>query len=66
MKILGIVLLAIGIIGTLFFGIKAMQDSDSFSFMGVDVAVSTADWTPVIISVVLLAVGAVITVKNNK
>lgn len=67
MKILGIVLMVAGAIGTIFFGIKAMQASDSFSFMGVDMAVSTADWTPVIISIVLLVVGVVVSLKlNNK
>jgi hypothetical protein len=51
MKTAGIILLILGIIGTLVFGIQALGDSESFSILGIDVAVSSANWTPVIISV---------------
>ena len=57
MKIAGIILLVLGIVGTLVFGIQAIGDSESFSFLGMDIAVSTANWTPVIISVILLLAG---------
>jgi uncharacterized membrane protein YidH (DUF202 family) len=60
MKTLGIILAVLGGIGTLVFGIQAMQDSESFSLFGMDIAVSTANWTPVIVSVVLLVVGIVL------
>lgn len=66
MKTIGIILLIIGAIGTIIFGIQAMQDSESFSFLGMDVAVSSANWTPVIISVVLLIVGVVMTSAAKK
>lgn len=66
MKTLGIILLILGAIGTLVFGIQAMQDSESVSFLGLDIAVSSANWTPVIISVVLLVVGAVMTSTAKK
>lgn len=65
MKVLGIILLVLGLIGTLVFGIQAMQDSESFSFLGMDIAVSTANWTPVIISVILLVIGAVMTMRKQ-
>jgi hypothetical protein len=61
MKTAGLILLILGGIGTVVFGIQAMQDSDSFSFLGMDIAVSTANWTPVIISAVLLVIGLVMT-----
>ena len=57
MKTAGIVILVLGIIGTVFFGIQAVNNSDAFSFLGIDIAVSSANWTPVIISVVLIIVG---------
>lgn len=60
MKILGIILLLLGALGTIVFGLQAMEDSESFSFLGMDIAVSTANWTPVIISVVILLVGVVL------
>lgn len=66
MKTAGIILLILGIIGTIIFGIQAMQDSESFSLLGMDIAVSTANWTPVIISVVLLVIGLVLTSRGKK
>lgn len=42
MKTIGIVLLILGIIGTVVFGIQALNDSESFSFLGMDIAVSSA------------------------
>lgn len=66
MKTLGIILLLLGAIGTIIFGLQAMQDSESFSFLGMDIAVSTANWTPVIISAILLVVGLVLTMRGKK
>ncbi|MFO7745534.1 MAG: hypothetical protein R6V36_09135 [Psychroflexus sp.] len=60
MKLLGTILLIIGILGTIVFGIQAFEDSESFNFLGIDVAVSSANWTPVIISVVVLVLGIVL------
>lgn len=59
MKALGIILAILGGIGTVVFGMQAMQDLESFKLFGMDVAVSTADWTPVIVSVVMLVIGVV-------
>jgi hypothetical protein len=66
MKSLGIILLLLGAIGTIVFGLQAMEDSESFSFLGMDIAVSTANWTPVIISIILLVVGLVLTARGRK
>ncbi|MBK6264273.1 hypothetical protein JKA74_04430 [Marivirga sp. S37H4] len=66
MKVAGIILLVVGLIGTIVFGIQAMQDSESFSFLGMEVAVSSADWTPLIISAIILVVGWVITSRSKK
>lgn len=60
MKLIGGILTVLGLIGSIFYGMKAIQDSDSFHFLGIDVAVSTADWTPVIVSVCVLVVGLVL------
>jgi hypothetical protein len=59
MKILGIILAVLGGIGIVIFGMQAMQDSESFKLFGMDIAVSTANWTPVIISVALLVIGII-------
>lgn len=66
MKIVGTIILVIGIIGTVVFGIQAIQDSESFSFLGLDVGVSSADWTPLIVSVIVLFVGAFVMSKGKK
>lgn len=61
MKILGIVLLVVGLLGLAYFGYQAWQDSESFSLLGVDVAVSKADWMPVIVSALVAVLGYVLT-----
>jgi hypothetical protein len=66
MKIAGIVLLVIGIIGTIIFGLQAIGNSESFSFLGMDVAVSTANWTPVIVSGIILIVGIIMSVSAKR
>lgn len=66
MRTIGIILLIIGAIGTIVFGIQAMQESESFSILGMDVAVSSANWTPVIISVIVLIVGIVMSAAGRK
>jgi hypothetical protein len=66
MKIAGIVLLILGIIGVVVFGIQAMNDSESFSILGAEIAVSTANWTPVIISAVVLIVGLILVAVRKK
>lgn len=54
--ILGIV----GLIGVIYFGFQYLNDSESFSFLGADVAVSTGDYVPILISAIVLVVGLVI------
>jgi hypothetical protein len=66
MKIAGIVLLIIGIVGTLIFGIQAIQDTETFRFLGIDIGVSTANWSPVIISAVILVIGIVLTIISKR
>jgi len=66
MKTIGIILSLLGAVGTIIFGLQAMQDSESFSVLGMDMAVSTANWTPVIISVIILVVGLVMTMRGKK
>ncbi|WP_113924577.1 hypothetical protein [Cognataquiflexum aquatile] len=65
MKVIGIILAILGGIGTLVFGVQAMQDSESFKLFGMDIAVSTANWTPVIISVALLIIGVIMSRGKN-
>lgn len=66
MRTAGIVVLIIGIAGTLIFGIQAMQDTETFSFLGLDIGVSSGNWTPVIISGVLLLIGLALLLSARK
>lgn len=66
MKTLGILLLIIGLVGTVIFGIQAANNSETFSFLGLDVAVSDANWTPVIVSAVLAVIGVVVLLVKPK
>jgi len=59
MRTVGIILLIIGTVGTLIFGIQALGDSEAFNFLGIKVAVSSANWAPVIVSAIILIIGIV-------
>jgi len=54
---LGGILSVAGLIGIIFFGYQYMQDSETFSILGADIAVSTGDYIPILVSAVVLVVG---------
>ncbi len=60
MKIAGIVLFVLGLIATIIFGIQAIQQTDTVKFLGLDIGVSSANWTPLIISAIVLVIGIVL------
>lgn len=66
MRILGYVLLIIGAVSTIAFGIQVMNQSESFNFLGIKVGVSSANWTPFIVSLIVLVLGIVILASNKK
>ncbi|WP_159520902.1 hypothetical protein [Sunxiuqinia indica] len=66
MKIVGTVLLILGIIGVVVFGIQAFNDSESFNVLGAEVAVSKANWTPLIVSALVLVAGIVLPMTKRK
>lgn len=66
MRIVGIVLLIIGLIGLLVFGYQAMQDSESFNLLGMEVAVSSANWTPVIFSAIVAVIGIILALAGKR
>ncbi|WP_291860663.1 transglycosylase [Marinilabilia sp.] len=66
MKIVGIILLIIGVVGLVVFGIQAINDSESFSVLGAEVAVSKANWTPLIVSAIVTVIGIVLTVSRKQ
>ena len=66
MKIAGIILFILGLAGSINFGIQAIQQSESLNLFGVDIAVSSANWTPLIISVAVLIIGIVMMSSSRK
>lgn len=66
MRKIGLGLVIVGLIGLLYFGYNAMQDSESFNVLGVDVAVSEANWTPVIFSGIVLVAGVIMAIAGKK
>ena len=60
MKIVGTVLFILGLVGVVVFGIQALNDSESFNLFGLDIAVSKANWTPLIVSALILIIGVVL------
>ena len=59
-QILGSILSIGGLIGVIFFGFKYLDDSESFSAFGLDIAVSSGDYIPILISLIVLIIGVVI------
>lgn len=66
MKTFGTILSIIGLIGTIAFGIQAANNSETLSFLGIDLAISSANWTPLIVSGALLLIGIVILISKPK
>ncbi|MEX0608744.1 MAG: hypothetical protein WD016_10345 [Balneolaceae bacterium] len=63
---IGGILAAAGLIGVIFYTYQYFQDSESFEAFGADVAVSTGDYTPIIISVLVMIAGIVIARVKTK
>ena len=60
-KTIGGILSIGGLIGIIFYTYQYMQDSESFSAFGADVAVSTGNWVPILISALVMVVGVLLT-----
>ena len=60
-KKIGQALSGLGVIGVLYYGYQYFNNSESFEALGADIAISTGDYVPVLISAVVLLVGVVLT-----
>lgn len=65
-KGIGIFLTLAGLVATIITGMNALDQSESFSVFGADVVISQADYTPVIISAVVLIIGVVLWAGSKK
>ncbi len=66
MKVAGIILFVLGLAGVIIFGLQAIDNSETFSLFGIDIAVSSANWTPVIVSGVIMVIGFVMAVNKKR
>lgn len=60
-KTIGSILAGGGLLGVLYFGYQYFQDSESFEALGADVAISTGDYVPVLVSAIVMLIGIVVT-----
>ena len=60
-KTVGSVLSIGGLIGVIYYTYQYIQDSESFSALGADIAVSTGNWVPILISALVMVVGVLLT-----
>ncbi len=60
-KTIGGILTGGGLLGVIYFGFQYFQDSKSFEAFGADIAVSTGDYVPILVSAAVMLVGIVIT-----
>ena len=65
-NIIGGILAACGLVGIVYYGYQYFQNSQSFEAFGADVAISTGDYTPIIISAVVMIAGIVVSKLNLK
>ena len=57
MKTLGIIIVLLGIVGTIVFGIQAMNRSQSLNIFGNEIVISSISWLPITVSIILLIGG---------
>lgn len=60
MRKTGIVLIILGIIGILVFGIQTIQQAETMSFLGINIGISQANWAPIIVSAIFFVIGIVL------
>ncbi|SMO51197.1 hypothetical protein [Gracilimonas mengyeensis] len=60
-KTIGSILAGGGLLGVIYFSYQYFQNSESFEAFGADVAVSTGNYVPIIISAAVMIVGVLVT-----
>ncbi|HET8865146.1 MAG TPA: hypothetical protein VFM80_05565 [Gracilimonas sp.] len=63
---IGKILTVVGLLGVMFYGYQYYENSNTFEAFGADFAISTGDYTPIIISAVVMVSGIVISRLNIK
>ncbi|HET6245003.1 MAG: hypothetical protein H0V01_13090 [Bacteroidetes bacterium] len=63
--ILGVILLTSGLIATIITTINVIQQTEAFSFLGMEIVISKGDYVPVIISAVVMLFGIVLLISSK-
>ena len=66
MKAIGIILTLIGLVASVIFAIQVSQNSETFNFLGIKIGVSSANWTPLIISGIVLIIGLIVWISAGR
>ena len=56
-KIIGYILSIGGLCGVIYFSYRYYQETESFNLFGADVAISTGDVAPIVISILAMVIG---------
>lgn len=54
-----------GLIGIIYFGYQYLDDSESFEFLGADVAISSGNYFPILLSLLVLIAGVLVYRAEN-
>ena len=66
MKITGIILVILGIIGLIISGINYANQTDKFSLLGINITISQGSFVPIIITGIVLILGIILIIPKNR
>lgn len=64
-KLIGIIFFIAGLTGSLIFGLDAYQNTESVKIFGSQITLSQANWTPFIVSAVVMVFGIILIVSGK-
>ncbi len=66
MKITGIILVILGIIGLIISGINYANQTDKFSLLGINITISQGSIVPIIITGIVLILGIILIIPKSR
>jgi hypothetical protein len=65
MKYIGLIITIIGLVGVIYFGIDLLNNKAEINVMGIEVTVKEKDYTPLIVSTLVLIVGVFVMQRKS-
>lgn len=65
MKNIGLIIAIVGLIGVVYFGIDLLTSDAEINIMGIEVNVQERDYTPLIISTIVLIIGVFVMQRKS-